>query len=251
MEGETGILEERVQVRAVRRHARQSRKRVRGEHSERQKTHANYSLHTKNTGAQTIGQCSTKDRDGGAQYRENQYPQHKRAFVIAPDPSEFINQWLCRMAVLVDVQDTEIRGDIRPRQRRKRNGHKPGLGKAGDRRGAHQGKVMAMAADKARRRLAQRHDEGENEGEMPDFNNHTERLANLADRANATGLRPVAAALPGDVENIPQDIAETVIIAKNHIEIPRDGVVTYDLLPIPPVQSKPRRLIDHERATVG
>ena len=94
MKGEAGVLQQRIEVISIKRRRYQPQKRVGGEQHERQKCDTDHRLNRQNARAQGWRQVAPECGDKRAKQRKNQYPEQKRAFVIAPDTCEFIEKRL-------------------------------------------------------------------------------------------------------------------------------------------------------------
>ena len=58
--------------------------------------------------------CAPNSGDQRAEERQDQHPEQHRAFVVAPDAGDLVDQRLRRMRVLPDVRDREIGAAHRP-----------------------------------------------------------------------------------------------------------------------------------------
>ena len=108
MEGEAGILQHRVQA-AARRAAPDQRA---GTGSEVNRMNSRKPMPIMPCTASTRArkrrrQIVAEQRDRGAEQRQDEDPQHHRAFVIAPDAGDLVEQRLRRMAVLRRRSRTE------------------------------------------------------------------------------------------------------------------------------------------------
>ena len=79
-----------------------------------------HALHRQHARAQVGRQVVAEQRHRRAAQRQHEHPQQHRAFVVAPDAGDLVEQRLVGVAVLDDVDDREIRGDVGVHQRRHR-----------------------------------------------------------------------------------------------------------------------------------
>ena len=118
------------------------------------------------------GRLLPKHRYRGAEQGKHQHPEQHGAFVIAPDAGHLVEQRLCGMRVEINVRHREIGNHIRV--------HQGGEGERDQRDQADRGRVdNARDAHVARtgrvercERLRQRHEQRQNEREVPEFNDH-------------------------------------------------------------------------------
>ena len=76
-----------------------------------QKAQPDHALHGERVGFERIGQTLPEHGDGRAEDRQDQDPQQHRAFVVAPDARDLIDERLGRVRVGDDVGDGEVRRD--------------------------------------------------------------------------------------------------------------------------------------------
>ena len=110
MEGEAGVLQQRVQVLPVHRRNGQPQEGVRGEQQEGQKGHPDHPLHGQHTGAQGRRQVASEPGHAGPIQRQDQHPEQKRAFVVPPDAGNLVDQRLERVRVLHHQPQRKVRG---------------------------------------------------------------------------------------------------------------------------------------------
>ena len=149
MEGEAGILQQRIEAVAVERRGRDALEGIRGEQQEGEEADADQRLDREHAAAQGVGQVGAEDRDRGAEQRQDQRPQQHRALVVAPHARDFVDQRLGRMRVGDDVGDGEVGRHVGLGQRAEGQDHQERLG---ERRGAaerHQPRIAARRADAA------------------------------------------------------------------------------------------------------
>src|ERR1700728_4448900 len=119
MKRETGILQDRVEIAALERCVGNTHEWVRSRQNEKMKCGGNPSLHGERISFQGQWQIGAEYRYQRAEEGEDRHPQHHRAFVIAPDAGEPVDQRHLRIGILIDIEHREIRDDITKRQRAK------------------------------------------------------------------------------------------------------------------------------------
>ena len=172
MEGEAGILQQRVEPVAVGRHRDEPEKRVGGEQDEGQECDADPTLDRQHPGAQARRQVGPEDRHHGAEQGQDQHPEHHRTLVIAPNAGYLVEQRFRRMGILGDVLDREIGHHIEVRKAGKGDGEEGELPDRRHRPDRHEPRVIAPGAPKRQRALGDRQRQGEQQGVMADFRDH-------------------------------------------------------------------------------
>ena len=81
---------------------------------EEQEGDADRALHREHVGLAAARQIVAEGRDRRAEQREDQHPEQHRAFVIAPDAGDLVEQRLGRMRVLPDILHREVGDRRRP-----------------------------------------------------------------------------------------------------------------------------------------
>ena len=131
MHRETEILQDRIEVAAFQRSLGEPPKRGGGKEDEKIKRGCDPGLHRQHVGLERSRQIDAERCDQGAEQRQDQHPQQHRAFVIAPNAGELIDQRHLRMRILVNIDHREIRRHITKRQRGERQHHKGKLRQRG------------------------------------------------------------------------------------------------------------------------
>ena len=108
MDREAGILQDRIEVAALERRVGEARERIRCCEDEQQERRTDPALHAECAGAQCLRHDAREQRDRGPAERQDENPQKHRAFVISPNATDFVDERLCRMRILVDVCEREI-----------------------------------------------------------------------------------------------------------------------------------------------
>ena len=174
MEGETGVLQDRVDAVAVERSWVEALERVRREHDEGEEAEADHALHGKRVGLESRRQVAAIDRQRRSEQRQDQHPEQHRAFVVRPYAGDFVEEGLRRVRVGGHDADREVRRDEGPDQRCECGDDAGGLCKRGLSRVIHQRRLAPPRADQRYDRLGQRDREGQQEGEVADFWNHAD-----------------------------------------------------------------------------
>ena len=172
MHGETDILQHRIEVAALDRRIGDAQERVRGDQDEQIEGAGDPGLHRQHMGAQRQRQVIAERRDQAAEQRQDRDPQQHRAFMIAPDAGDLVDQRLQRMRILVHVDDGEVGRDVQRHQRRERAQHEHQLRQRGRARDIHQRGIAEPRAKNRHRRLDQRQRQRQHEGIMSGFRDH-------------------------------------------------------------------------------
>ena len=92
MEGETGILQYRIEIAAFERCIDDPQERIRSSENEKLKGGGDPGLHRQRVGLQLHRQVGAERGDQGAEKRQYQNPQHHGALVVSPDAGQAIHQ---------------------------------------------------------------------------------------------------------------------------------------------------------------
>ena len=84
MHDEAGVLQQRVQLRAVQGNRAQSQEGIGGEQAETDEGRAQQTLHRQHPRLQSLAQGASEEGDGPAVQGENQHPQQHGPLVAAP-----------------------------------------------------------------------------------------------------------------------------------------------------------------------
>ena len=172
MEGQAGILEQRVQALALDGRRIEPQERVRGQDDKCQKTDADQPLHRQHPRAQGRRQVTAERRDHQAVDGEDQHPKDHRALVVSPHTGNLVEHRLQRVGILGDVRDREVGNDERPGQAPEGQGNEHELtGRRGPPQ-LHQPRIAALRTDQRQRSLDYRQAERENEGVMSNLRDH-------------------------------------------------------------------------------
>ncbi len=113
-----------------------------------------------------------RERHRSREDGEDQHPEQHRAFVIAPDAGDFIDQRLRRSRILINVDEREIGGDVRVSQRDIGQGDKTKSGKRDRRRDAHQAGIACRDSPERYDRIETGERQRQDQCEMAGFDDH-------------------------------------------------------------------------------
>jgi hypothetical protein len=108
MEGERGILQDRVEPLPVERCGIEPRKRIRRQDDEEQERRRDRALHGEHIGLELSRQIGAVGRDRRPEQREDQHPQHHGAFMVPPHAGDLVDHRLGRVGVAPDILDREV-----------------------------------------------------------------------------------------------------------------------------------------------
>ena len=94
MKGQTGVLQQGVQVVAIQRRICQAQEGVRGEEHKGQERHTDHALHGQNPRLQRGRQVVAKPYRTGAKQRQGQRPQEQTALMVAPNAGNLVQHRL-------------------------------------------------------------------------------------------------------------------------------------------------------------
>ena len=123
MNGEAEVLQDRVHAVAVERRGHLAQEWVRGEEDEGEEAGTDHALDGENAGAQVRRQSGAEPRHRRPEQREDQHPQHHRAFVVRPDAGDLVEERLGGVAVLDDGCQRKIGSDVGVGERHERQRH--------------------------------------------------------------------------------------------------------------------------------
>jgi hypothetical protein len=172
VEGQARVLQQRVEVLAVRRRRPDPLERVRGEQGKQQEADADQALDGEHPGAQPRRQIASEQRHRRAEQRQDQDPQQQRSLVVAPHARHLVEHGFQRVRILHHVGDREIRGHEGVHQRQEGDQHEQQLGASGGLRQLHPGGIAARRAGQRQGALHQRGQQRQDQRKMPDLDNH-------------------------------------------------------------------------------
>ena len=172
MEGEAGVLEDRVELGPVGRRRVEAGEGVGGEQHEGEEAEGDGGLDGQRPRLEPGRQIVAEGGHGRAVDGEDGDPEQERAFVISPEPGDPVDEGLGRVGVSGDHRDREIRDDeglhqgAEGDQDAEELGHGRGFGER------HEPAVIARRAQHRQGHLQERDDEGESEREMAELGDH-------------------------------------------------------------------------------
>jgi hypothetical protein len=164
-----------VQGRTQRR-GRQPLEGVGGEQQKGQKRDADQALDAERAGVQARRQVAPECRQRRPEERQDQHPEQHGALVVSPDAGDLVEQRLRRMRVLRHVGDGEIGDDVGVGERAEGDGDQQKLRQRRRLGHRHHRPIAPRRAGQRQRALQQRHQGGEDQGEMADLRDHAARL---------------------------------------------------------------------------
>ncbi len=182
----------RIEIAALERNLGQPPERVRCEEDEKVEGGRDPGLNRQRVGLERGRQIAAKQRHQGTEQHQDRHPQHHRAFVVAPNAGELVDQRHLRMRILEDIGDGEVRRHVAVSQRAEGHRNEGKLRQRGRVGEFHQRDVAPAGADDRRPRLDQRQCERQHKRVVTDFGDHgdgspfTLRFAWLALRSPAS-----------------------------------------------------------------
>ncbi len=172
MHREADILQQRIEITALDRRIGNANKGIRGDQDEQIERRRDPGLHRQHVRAQRQRQVVAEDSDQSAEQCKDQHPQQHRAFVIAPDAGELVDQRLQGMRILVHVDDGKIRRHVQHHQRAERGNGEDHLGQRGRARDIHQRRITQPRPQDRYHGLDQRQSKREHQGVVAGFCDH-------------------------------------------------------------------------------
>ena len=173
VEGEAGVLQQRVETLALGRRRGKPDERVGGEQDKGEESRRHQPMHGEHPCPERRGEVATEARDHGAEEGQDQHPQHHRALVVRPDAGNLVDQRLQRVGVAGDERDREVRDREGVDEREEGGGHQAELEQRRRLCDRHHRRIASGRADHRHRPLDQGQQEGEDEREMADFGDHS------------------------------------------------------------------------------
>ena len=163
MNGEAGILQDRVEIAAFERRLGNAQERIRGDQNEQNERNRDPGLHGEHVGLEASRQIVAEQRHQRAEQAEDEDPQQHRALVVTRHAGNLVDERLRGMGVLEHVDDGEIRPHVADRQRGKRDRNEAELHDRGRRGDRHQRGIVLARADDRHAGLHERQSEREYE----------------------------------------------------------------------------------------
>ncbi len=173
VEGEARVLQQRIEIVAVEGRVDETRERVRGEQEEAEEGRGDGGLDRQDPGAQGRRQVAAPPGDHGAEKRQDQHPEQHRALVVAPGSGDLVEHRFERVRIGGHQPDREVRDDEGVHQREKGRQRQGELDRRRRDRDAHPVGPAARRADHRHDGLDQGDNQGEDEGKVPQFDDHS------------------------------------------------------------------------------
>ena len=172
MDGERGILEDRVQAVALDGRRNQAQEGIGDRDDEEQEERRDQTLDGEHAGLQAQRQVVAENGDRRAEGGEDEDPQDHGAFVVAPHAGDLVDERLFRVRVLGDVQHREIGRHIEPHEAQEGRGDEDELGFGGGAGGAEQQNVVPGRSPMRHDALEDGGRQGERQHEVAKFGDH-------------------------------------------------------------------------------
>ena len=172
MEGERRVLQQRIEAIPFDRRRIEAQEGIGAGDDEQKKGGADRSLDRQDARFELKRQIVAEQGDCRAEQREDQHPQHHRAFMVPPDARNLVEQRLRRMRVLPDIGEREIRRHIGMHQRQEGDDDQRKLRQGGGRRDTHQSAIALGRAVERHQELHQRRRQRQDEREMAGLGDH-------------------------------------------------------------------------------
>ncbi len=172
MEGEAGVLQQRVQVVAVQRRREDALEGIGGEEGKGQEADRDHGLDRQHPRLEPRGQVAAEGRHRAAEQRQDQDPQQHGALVVPPDAGDLVEQRLGRVGVLDHVDQREVGDDVGLGQRPEGDRHAEQLHQRGRPRKRHQPGMALLGAVERQHGLNHRHQQRQNQCEVSQFRDH-------------------------------------------------------------------------------
>ena len=172
MEGETRVLKDRIEIAAFKRRVGDADERIRGDENEQLECGSDPGLHGERVGLERRRQVAAETCDQRAKERKDRYPQHHRAFVVAPDAGEPVDQRHRRVGILIDIENRKIGNHVALGKRQESDRHKRELRQRRRSGETHQQRIIGARADDRHDALDQRQPQRQHQGVMAEFGDH-------------------------------------------------------------------------------
>ncbi len=172
MDGEARVLEDGIEVAPLERRGRQALEWIRGQDDEGEESDADCALNRESVSAQGARQRAAEQRDDAAEHRQNEDPEKHRAFVVPPYAGNLVDRRHGAVRILGDVENREVRGQVRVDQRREGDRDQRKLGQRGAGPDRHQAAVADPRAPERDNGLREGGAKRQHEGEMANLDDH-------------------------------------------------------------------------------
>ena len=172
MKGQTGVLQQGVQVIAIQRRVGQTQERVRGEEHKGQERHTDHALHGQNPRLQRGRKVVAKPHRTSSKQRQGQRPQEQTALMVAPHAGNLVQHRLVGVRIQRDKPQGKVRHHKGIGQRGKGCGDQDQLHKRCRFRQGHQPTVAPRGAVQGQCGLHERNRKGKDQRKMAQFDDH-------------------------------------------------------------------------------
>ena len=172
MDDHTGILQQRIQVAAVRRRRQQAIERIGSQQHKQHETDGHQPHHAHHARDQRRRQVAAEYGHRDSPHIEHQHPQQQRAFVRAPRGRKAVKHRQLGVGVGGDVEHREIVLHERPCEARERYRYERELALRRGTRYRHPGRIAARRAGDGQHALDQREQQREYQCKLAYFWNH-------------------------------------------------------------------------------
>jgi hypothetical protein len=172
MDGHAGILQQGIQVAAVRRRRQQALEGVRGQQQEQDEADGDQAHHAECIGHGRQGQALAEGGHGNGPQRQDENPEQHRALVPAPDRRHLVEGRQQGVRVLRHIEHGEIVADEGGDQAAEGRAHRQKLRRRRRTGDAHQPRIATHGADNGDDALHQRHAERQDQGKLSEFRKH-------------------------------------------------------------------------------
>ncbi len=172
MDGEAGILQNRIQVAALERRIDDAQERVRSGENEQIEGNRNQGLHAQHVGAQTGRQIAAEQRDQSSEHAEDEDPQQHRALMVSPHAGDLVDQRLGGVRILEHIDHGEIRPHVAGHQRAEGDGKEAELRNSSGTSNGHEHGIILVRANGRHAGLNERHYQREHERVMAELGDH-------------------------------------------------------------------------------
>ena len=172
MNGERGVLQQRVHALALHRRRPDAGEGIGGGYRKEKKPGGDRAEHADHPGAERARQVAPESGDGAAAKRQHQAPEEDRAVVVPPRPGDPVEERRLALAIGGHVADREVGGDVAPDKGGECRPDGDQLAERQARRSGHQPPLARLGADQRQHRLCGGEAAGEGESEVAELGDH-------------------------------------------------------------------------------
>jgi hypothetical protein len=146
VDGEAGILQDRIEILPLEGCRHDPRERVRSGQDEEQECDGDRGLHGEGVGTEARRDRLLRQSHDGAEQGEDQDPEEHRALMVSPNPGELVDERFRRVGILDHVENREIRRCVGHHECREGEANAGEHGQRRRPRHAHQHRIVAARA---------------------------------------------------------------------------------------------------------